>query len=957
MRTSIAGFTLAAVLHWPLIILAQSDGPPPPDATPPAEVPDESPVAAENQSAGSTVIENEDGAVPTIIVTGSRIMRIEKEGPSPVTVLDGEQIQKQGFSTVAEALGSLSQVNTVTLSGDQLTNSFTPNLTPLDLRGLGPSYTLVLVNGRRVADYPGAVNSESAAVNVGAIPAVAIDRIEILSGGASAIYGSDAVAGVVNIVLKDKIEGHHASVRYGETTEGGGESWRLQFSGGQSFADDRLSVVYGVEYLDRKPIYAFERSRTDSSLDAPTQSGRDAARAYVIIDDLGQSETTYLDPGADTCANFASVGQSYASRPQGFYCGSTTFNSIQTFRNSDEAYSGYVNLSYALSDSVSAYGFASYYQNDAVSVYSAPFWFSGSLTGTIVDVDRPDDFGIGGQGLTYQRLFSPEETGSVSDGGAAFEEQVYEVGGGLKGDLGKNYRYDVYLSTSRYTADVTQRRFVFDAIENYFLGPSLGEAGGFLEGFGIQTYSPNLTRLGSPLTPDVYQSLTDVVLDRNVSKIEVFNSSITGPLAELPAGPLEMAAVLELAKQEYELSPDPGTLPGEDRFWGTSGTGGAGDRDRYAAGLEFRIPLLDVLSTTAALRYDKYDDRSNVDDALTYNFGLEYRPFESVLVRGSTATSFRAPDLHYLFAGESGFFFTADDVYKCRQYEPELALEDCTYAAQNPSGIRQGNPQLEEEEGESYTLGIAVEVTDDLSLTLDYYAIELDNVVGDESIDDLLDVEADCRIGTDDEGMPVDQNSAACANALSKITRLPANPDDPASGETLIQVVTGPINRAVLETDGIDAAGRYRWTTASRGTLTFEMAYSHVLSFKFAQFDDDPVEDIRDEADPNNDFTAFRSRVRGSINWAIRDWDLTLFSTRAGSIPSQFGDRRLPPYIRYNAVVQYSISEKIKLSLIGQNIFNKRPPRDPDETVFPYFDVYHYDASGRELFAQLDISF
>lgn len=894
--------------------------------------------------------------VEKVTVTGSRIRRSQIEGPSPVTVITGEQIEREGFSTVSEVLGSLAQNNTVTLSGDQLTNSFTQNLTPVDLRGLGPGYTLVLIDGRRVPNYPGAYNGQSDAVNVGAIPTVAIDRIEILSGGASAIYGSDAVAGVINVVLKDEYDGHYLSARYGETMEGGGESVRYQFSGGTNLFTNRLKTLYAVEYLRRNPIYAFDREQTDSSLDAPTLSGQAPSRNVLTIDDFGQGDTVYIDPGAEVCNNFAATGLRYTFRnPQGFYCGSTTWNSITSFRNADDSYSGYLKLSYDLIGQHQLYAFGSYYDNEAESLFAAPFWFSGSRAGTIVDANRPDAFGIGGQAVTYQRLFTPEETGSIEDGTTFFDEESYDVGGGFRGPIAGDFRYDVYFSSSRYEADVTQRLLLFDAVEDFFLGPSLGEAGGFLTGFGINVYAPNMDRLDNPITRADYLSFSALSTSRNISKLEIANASVTGSLFDLPAGAVEMAGVIEFAQQEYALKPDPGLLPDQGRYWGVTSTGGAGDRDRYAAGLEFRIPIIEQLTTSAAVRYDKYDDITDVDDAVTYNFGLEFRPNTALLIRGTAATSFRAPDMHYIFAGDSGFFTVADDYYKCRRYEPGVPFEDCTYADQNPSGTRSGNPGLKEEDGKSYTAGFVLDATKDLSFSVDYYHIELEDLVGDESIIDLLVTEADCRLGETEDGEPVDINSQDCQNALSKVDRLPDTGDE--NGEGLLSVQVGPINRAVLRTEGVDATAKYRINMGQHGAFTFDLGWSHVLNFKFKSFEDDPLEDLNGEVAPNNDLTNYRSRMRGSVNWEVDKWDLTLFATRFGSIPNETGDRRLPPYFRYNAVVQYEVNSILTLSVIGNNIFDKKPERDPEETTFPYFDVYHYDISGRELFAQAELHF
>jgi len=137
-----------------------------------------------------------------VVVTGSRIKRTQIEGPSPVTVISSAQIQREGFVTVFDALTTLTQNGGVTQNELNSAGGFTPNGSPVNLRGLGPGRTLLLINGRRAADYPFPYNGQSNFQNFGNIPSAAVDRIEILSGGASAIYGSDAVAGVINVVLK-----------------------------------------------------------------------------------------------------------------------------------------------------------------------------------------------------------------------------------------------------------------------------------------------------------------------------------------------------------------------------------------------------------------------------------------------------------------------------------------------------------------------------------------------------------------------------------------------------------------------------------------------------------------------------------------------------------------------------------------------------------------------------------
>ena len=189
--------------------------------------------AQETTDAGAQPQAEPQESLDRIVVTGSRIKRAEVEGPAPVTIVTADQIEKEGYATVYDALNSLSQF-TGTVQNELNQGGFTPNASFLNLRGLGPGYQLVLINGRRTADYPLPYNSQSNAVNLANIPAAAISRIEVLSGGASAIYGSDAVAGVVNIILKTNYEGDELNLRVGTTTQGGGDSSRLQWVGGKT---------------------------------------------------------------------------------------------------------------------------------------------------------------------------------------------------------------------------------------------------------------------------------------------------------------------------------------------------------------------------------------------------------------------------------------------------------------------------------------------------------------------------------------------------------------------------------------------------------------------------------------------------------------------------------------------------------------------------------------------------
>src|SRR5690348_16458377 len=261
-----------------------------------------------------------------VVVTGSRIPRTQIEGPAPVVAITAQDIERRGFASVPELMTSLTQ-NLGALDNNQYTDGFSPGAQAVDLRGLGPNHTLVLVNGRRIADYPQAYDGNSNFTDISNLPTSLIDRVEILSGSASAIYGSDAMSGVINFILKKKADGTTIDYRVGDTQHGGGSSQRFQISSG--FSKGRFDSVFGLELSEAQPIWDYQRSFTDSRLDSPSDNIV-AGHTFVCQDINGN----YLDPGKATCDSLSHLDQGsvfYASRSgyapdnnggPGYYCGS-----------------------------------------------------------------------------------------------------------------------------------------------------------------------------------------------------------------------------------------------------------------------------------------------------------------------------------------------------------------------------------------------------------------------------------------------------------------------------------------------------------------------------------------------------------------------------------------------------------------------------------------------------------
>jgi len=764
---------------------------------------------------------------------------------------------------------------------------------------------------------------------------------------------------VVNVILREDIDGDNISATIGTTTEGGGDSWELQWAGGKS--GPNWSLTYAFEHLHQDPIFGIERDKIATTRNAPVATPRPAL-SLVIIDAVGAVVNpgfAVLYPGADVCDSF---GYDTATSPtRGTYCGSFNDPAYQSIRNEAKNTSGYVRGTWDFDNGMRLWASASVWDSEAIGSSGTEFYgntldpFAGFFyepnLGTIVQL---------------QRIFNPFEYGSLEAVSTQFDEQAAEFAAGLQGTFSDRFDWEFTVAQSSYDYKANRPRFLAQRISNWFLTEVPGELDPFFGAYPV--FELDLERWHTPFTPQQYAEMSTRVINEGDSKAQTANFVVTGDLFDMPAGPLSFATILEWGHQEYDLNADPRILPGNplgpDTILNLTGTGGGGERDRYAFGIELSAPLHDTLNATLAGRYDKYDDITRVDDAVTYMAGLEWRPFDSLLVRGSYSTSFRAPDMHYVFAEQSGSFSSILDEYSCRSGTgPAAALGPRTVAECNTSGdptiyqtfgLRAGNPFLEEEEGKSYTVGFVWDILDNMSFSVDYWNIELENQVGDISLAYILQQEANCRLGVNRDGSPFEfsLDSQFCQDVINRIER--QNVPGSALDQRIVELTRGPINRAFRAVDGIDANWRWRVDTGDTGEFAFEVFYTHTLGQEFAEFGDQTPRDYRDDLN-NYDY---RSRVRGSVMWSYEDWQTTLYGQRYGSIPNWAETARLGPYITYNFSVYRRINEHLRLGFIANKVLNKMGLEDETHTSWPYFNHFVGQTPyGREVFLQVDYTF
>ncbi|WP_134736653.1 TonB-dependent receptor, partial [Proteus mirabilis] len=363
---------------------------------------------------------------------------------------------------------------------------------------------------------------------------------------------------------------------------------------------------------------------------------------------------------------------------------------------------------------------------------------------------------------------------------------------------------------SRYE-NRTRRPVLLAGINEYLLGPKLGVRN------GVEVYAPDPARLFQPLSPNEYQSLSGYQESRNAAWLQTFSASVNGRLFALPGGDAALAAVVEAGSQGYRNRPDPRLGTGE--FWNTSaGIGAGGERDRYAAGVELQLPLLQSLTTTLAGRYDQYRAGGEHIGKATWSFGVEFRPIESLLFRGKYGTAFRAPTLSDAFQGRSGYYANGStDYYRCGElgYTPGNT-DACRYAdSVSVYSERAGNPDLEPITADVWNAGIVWAPMANLSISADYYNWKIKNEVNTLSSDQLLLAEYYCRNGQ------TNNTSASCQNVNDWITRDGAG--------KLEQIYTPKMNIASQNLQAVTASFKYVQDIGRFGSLQFSGNYTDML--------------------------------------------------------------------------------------------------------------------------------
>ncbi len=742
--------------------------------------------------------ESEEGTEEpaTILVTGSRIARPDLESASPVASVTSETISLTGTLTLEELINDLPQV----IPGNNRTsnNSGGEAFATLDLRGLGPNRTLILVDGERIA-----ASSTTGAIDISQIPTPLIKRVDVVTGGATAVYGSDAIAGVINFVLRDDFEGLELTAQNEISQDGTGYNYALTGVFGGNFDEGRGNIAVAVQYFDRDAVGQgrYDYSRTSAALGVVDGVLR------VIDDpaDLGASGTVIFPGGSGTnpfgtVVNAAgnpfrnlstnpNVGPNFAAfdndcnpatagtavnggslsfdangnlRPNstGSRCQIPVGNSSR-YSFADQNFLSIpfdrLNIStlgsYEFSDKTKARLFASYAKTTSV-VNLAPSP-AAAITGFIVPVNAvtiPSDLAAALASrpnptapFQFNRRFN--ETGARVGTNESQQLQLRTI---VDHELSKDWNVNAVLSYGRTDFDTRSVGNINRvAVEQGIMG--CRNSAGVVNGIGILPGCVTVDIFGgNTLTPEMVNFVQTDTFD--FSEFEQVRAAVnlTGTLFELPGGPAGIAVGAEYRKDSGISVPDDAKQRAE--IIGFNGAqpiiGSIGVKEVYG---EIRLPVLggdgfpELLAFEAGARYSDY---TTVGNLFNYKFAVEFAPIELIRFRGTYNKAARAPSVFELFQNGDQGFPSYSDPCAAVNASRNLAFCQAQFAAAGAdpallTGFAQvnsqieaiafGNPDLTEENAETFTVGAVIAPSDfpigNFSMTVDYYNIKLSNRV------------------------------------------------------------------------------------------------------------------------------------------------------------------------------------------------------------------------------------
>jgi iron complex outermembrane receptor protein len=642
--------------------------------------------------------QTEDEATQTVVVTGTRIQRPSDFGnASPVDVIDRLSIEKAGYSNLQQLMEKNPSNGAGAFSTRGNNQDSTANgAASISLRGLGADATLVLVNGRRVAISSFAESVTTNFVDINSIPVAAIERVEVLKDGASAVYGSDAVAGVINIILRKDFEGLELAGSYGSTTRSGYDE--QNYSAVWGFGGEDNNVTFIFDYFKNSTLANTERG-TFATANQTARGGQDfrSSRGYPGRFIVGGVATR--DPACPpdrsagaTCVYDFGVWNLLVPEAER---GGLLMMAHQDFANGAELF---VEL-------------AAQHNNSVAQGAPTPLDEGAGLT---VPANFPGNpFGPAAVGISRYR--------TVDAGPRRWNIETDNLRG-VVGLRGKFSEWDWEVAVQRARSESEQSGDRDDGwVRTDFLQQQINAF----------AYNP----FGATQNPQaVIDQITTSLVRRGKSELTMYDATISGELFEFGDDAVRMAAGLEYREESVSDVPDDQFQRG--LIFGTESVSAAGARDSWGAFIEVAVPLFKGFDVSAALRYDDYSDFGNTTNP---KLSVRYEPVDSLAFRASWGTGFRAPSLAQVGLGpsqESRFF---SDAFGCADNPAYCTATDFTI-------VFTGNPDLQAEESETFNFGVSWE-NEGFAASVDYWDITQDDKI-DEAVGFIYQQECNNQAST-----------------------------------------------------------------------------------------------------------------------------------------------------------------------------------------------------------------
>ncbi|WP_105101566.1 TonB-dependent receptor plug domain-containing protein [Microbulbifer pacificus] len=913
-----------------------------------------------------------DASLEEVVVTGSRIQRSTFDTPSPTSVIDKESIKMTGELNLNEVLSTMPQFGE---GYDATSGSYSfgnSGLNALDMRDLGVVRTLSLVNGHRPVQIT--TDGNTMVTEIGMIPSELVERVEVLTGGASAVYGADAVAGVVNFILKDNYEGMSVRTQIGTSQEGGGETGGITFTLGENFANNRGNVAFSLDYFEQKPLLFRERDSAAGRtryIPNPDNTGPDDGISDFII----HNNITYPDFNIDGNVfgvwneeygdldwygiegNGVQLRTPSSALSQGWMATDGSGfdpNAYNFARSPFERLNGYSRVTYELSDTTQLSADLMYSNTKSYDEIDPDF-----IWGTWVTQEGLAASGITVPDAVQQVLANYEDNWlkipyTFTSAGPRWHKNDREylaVSATLAGEFSNGWHWDTYINSGYTDAVLTRGNSLrYDRIDTStftLIGPCVEEG-------NCPEFSP-FTQASAAVND--YLMVHDETIT-NVTQ-HSFAANLTGDLFKLPAGVVKFGAGFESRYENLDYQPSElwqsGLLSSQQTPIDDKSRTVHEVYSELLVPLLAELPLMESLEFETAVRAAEYS--TEAANFTSWKTGLNWTLNDSIRFRSVYSLAVRAPQLGEMFLGTSIGYTDLTDPCDSDQIDGGPAdgrrMENCAalgitdgwdsnLKGQRGRVISEGNDELREEEATTFTAGFVFtpSFTERLNISVDYYDIDLSDMI--------------VRFGAGNTlALCVDSESIN-NNFCSQVIRL-ANGDVASVKDTFI-------NADGARRTGIDIEADYQFnlqdTLGLAGDLHFNLVTNRQLESSYTSTNNLTGE--LETTDYLGEFGVPEWKADLTTTYYVDDLTLRLTTkyTQGGPIDldgrkERYENSVVEDSLYFNLWSGYQITQSTQLYLGVNNLTGETWTNHP----YTSYGSANYSLLGRYLYAGLKLTF